>query len=115
VLATRSFWSLDATPFRTPTRHPGHLTGGGDLQGPEIRRRADGADHAYVVSPDTLHRFAEDTTWRWPSEAIAPGLHWVDIALRAGNGAAALIRLKIMNPGRDATLKVFLRTRQLVS
>ena len=74
-----------------------------------------GDDHAYVVSPETLHRFSEDTTWRWPSQAIGPGLHLVDIALRSADGAAALVRLKIMNPGRDAPLKVFLRTGQLVS
>ncbi len=71
-------------------------------------------DHAYIVSSETLHRFTENTTWRWPSQAIGPGLHFVDIAFRSGDGGAAIIRLKVMNPGRNAPLKVHLSTGQLV-
>ena len=71
-------------------------------------------DHAYVVSPETHRWFTRETTWRSPSQAIAPGLHFVDIAFRSREGNAAIIRLKVMNAGRDAALKVYLSTGQLV-
>ena len=72
--------------------------------------------HAYLVTPDNHRRLAQDrTTWRWPSQAIAPGLHRVDVALRAREGTAALLRLTIMNPGRGANLSPHLTVGQLVT
>ena len=72
--------------------------------------------HAYLVTPDNHRRLAnERTTWRWPSQAIAPGLHRVDVALRAREGTAALLRLTIMNPGRGANLSAHLTVGQLVT
>ena len=47
-------------------------------------------EHAYVVTPDSYRRFVDDgLTWRWPSTALAPGLHFVDVAFRASNGGSA--------------------------
>lgn len=72
--------------------------------------------HAYLVTPENYHRLAnERTTWRWPSQAIAPGLHRVDVAFRSREGGGALLRLKIMNPGRGANLSAHLTAGQLLT
>ena len=72
--------------------------------------------HAYMVTPENHRRLLnERTTWRWPSQAIAPGLHMVDIAFRSREGGSALLRLKIMNPGRGANLSAHLTTGQLLT
>ena len=72
--------------------------------------------HAYLVTPENHRRLLnERSTWRWPSQAIAPGLHRVDLAFRSREGRAALLRLKIMNPGRGANLSAHLTTGQLLT
>ena len=72
--------------------------------------------HAYLVTPENHRRFAnERTSWRWPSQAIAPGLHRVDVAFRSREGGDALLRLTIMNPGRGANLSAQLTAGQLVN
>ncbi len=72
--------------------------------------------HAYLVTPENHRRFAnERTSWRWPSQEIAPGLHRVDVAFRSREGGAALLRLTIMNPGRGANLSAQLTAGQLVN
>ena len=74
-----------------------------------------GDEHAYVISPDShRHVVGEPQSWRSPSEAIAPGLHHVDVAFRSREGGAAIIRLAITNPGRHAGLGVKLAVGQLV-
>lgn len=63
--------------------------------------------HAYLVTPRSYQRSAtQHAAWRWPALAIAPGLHIVDIAFRGDAGGAALIRLKVLNPGRGGRLMV---------
>ena len=72
-------------------------------------------EHAYVVTPENYRQFrSQPRTWRWPSGAIAPGLHLVDVAFRSHGGGAAIIRLKVMNPGRGANLGAQLAVGQLV-
>ena len=72
--------------------------------------------HAYVFSPETYARFKyEKASWRWPCQAIAPGLHFVDVAFRSRAGGRAIIRLKVMNPGRGNRLSAYLSAGQLVA
>ncbi len=73
-------------------------------------------EHAYVVTPDSYRRFVDDgLTWRWPSTALAPGLHFVDVAFRASNGGSALIRLNILNLGRGGPLRADVSIGQLLT
>ena len=72
--------------------------------------------HAYIVTPDEHHRLtADQSTWRWPAGAIGPGLHFVDVAFRSRDGGSAIVRLRVMNPGRGARLKADLSLRQLAT
>ncbi len=72
-------------------------------------------EHAYVVTPQNYHQFrSSQRTWRWPSGAIAPGLHLVDIAFRSRDGGGAIIRLKVMNPGQRANLGAHVSVGQLI-
>ena len=72
--------------------------------------------HAYLVTPEHYRRLLnERTTWRWPSRAIVPSLHRVDVAFRSRDGGAALLRLKIMNPGRGANFGGHLTAGQLLT
>ena len=129
-------WQGESPLFNVRTEH-GLWYGGGDRANGQDQGRVSGETdlltrgymqhvgvvikylddhHAYLVTPENQHRVLnERATWRWPSQAIAPGLHRVDVAFRSREGRAALLRLKIMNPGRGANLSAHLTAGQLLS
>ena len=71
-------------------------------------------EHAYIVTPENHQHYQnQGHTWRAPSDAIAPGLHVVDVAFRSHEGGASLLRLTVMNPGRGAELVVQIQAGQM--
>ena len=72
-------------------------------------------EHAYVVTGHGYREFAQQgLTWRCPPAALPPGLHRLDIALRAGRGGAALLRLSVLNLGRGGPLRAEVSSGQLL-
>ena len=128
-------WTADASLFNVKTEPGLWLDGRADESGPseEGVSEVDCVDrgsmqyvglavkylddhHAYVVTPEGPHRqTSEQNTWRWPSAAVGPGLHFVDVAFRSRDGGSAIVRLTVMNPGRGARLKANLLLGQLAT
>lgn len=73
-------------------------------------------EHAYLVTADSYRGFGYGgQTWRHPGAALTPGRHFVDIALRAADNRAALIRLQILNLGCGGPLRAEVVAGQLLA